>query len=116
MEKAERVYCQTVNTCIDFKTKWALEAYVNDSRASGWGSFLRLSHARSRRAGGATEALLTLPCFLRCGFVLWRPATQERKEEEGSKQEVETEEKEREKLTTTNVDKKIFPETQCQVY
>lgn len=39
VEKAERVYCQTVNTCIDFGTKLALEAGWNESPAGGQSAF-----------------------------------------------------------------------------
>lgn len=66
MEKAERVYCQTVNTCIDFRTKLALEANLNESSAGGQCSFLRLSKDISRRVGGEVPLKLSLHYHASC--------------------------------------------------
>lgn len=119
MEKAERVYCQTVNTCIDFRTKLALEADLNESCAGGWA--VQLSETvlclRTDLGGGwwgATEALLTFPCQL-CVLNLFYGGLLPGKEEKKKEREREREwEKERECETTTTMDKKVFPETWCK--
>lgn len=93
VEKAERVYCQTVSTCIDFRTTLALETNLNESSAGGPCSFLTLSGDRSRRVGGEVPLKLSLHYHASCVLNLFYGGLLPGKKRERKKEQ--TREKER---------------------
>lgn len=114
MEKAEWVGCQTVNTCIDFRTNLALGVDGNESSARGQHRFLRQAKDGSGRGVRChwSSPYVTMSVCLQ--FVQWEACYQKK---EKKNEETEIIEKERETTTTTtSMDDKVFPETWCKAH